>query len=319
MNLGDTMSENGNVEAFYDYLDSVATLLYDKHDKPYLKGVHQALDFLLDETLKEDFPSATMWRLKDAKETVVSLRFPKEEVRKAVQLALLKGFKHERITNSMITPDSIGMFLAYLVKKLYGTENVSTILDPLAGPGNLLATLHNHYSEDIMFYAVDSDALLCKLGRNLLDALEAQHQYFHQDTLTYKGPAVDLIVADFPVESVNRRHTYFPYQVILHHLRHLKPGGYFIAVIENDFFDQNEGPNFKKQLMEEAHLFGLVKLDEGLFENHPQSLLIMEKKTEPSEGPRQDFLLVDLPPFRDEKAFQDALFKIDEWFKNKKG
>ncbi len=312
------MSENGNVEAFFDYLDVVANTLYDKHEIPYLKGIHQALDFLLDGDVEEELPASAVQTMEDAKSQVVALRFPKEEVRKAIQLALLKGFKHERITNSMITPDSIGMFMGYLVRKLFDDEPARTIMDPLAGPGNLLATLHNHYREDSVFYAVDSDALLCKLGRNMLDALEAKHQYFHQDTLTYKGTPVDAIVTDFPVESVDRRHAYFPYQVVLHHMQHLKPGGFFLAVIENDFFDQKEGPNFKKQLMEEAHLYGLVKLDEGLFENHPQSVLILQKKNAQDEA-MKDFLLVDLPPFRDEKAFQNALAKIDEWFKNKKG
>ncbi len=313
------MAEEAAVETFFDYLDQVATKLYKSRKVPYLKGVSEALQYLLDDKTSMQLDNDTETGLQEYKLTVTEQPFDKETVRRAIQLALLKGFKHENITNSMVTPDSIGMFMAYLAKKLHPETPARSILDPLAGTGNLLATFHNHYNEESVLIGIDSDALLCRLARNMLDALEAESQIFHQDTLTYKGVPADMIVCDFPVETVDRRHAYFPYQVVLHHLQHLRPGGYFLSLVENDFFDQHEKERFKDTLLEEAHLVGLVKLDEGLFENHPQSILIMQKKIDENDKHPEDFLLVDLPPFRDEQAFPQALQKIEQWFENKRG
>ncbi len=313
------MANDKQVETFYDYVEVVADTLYREQKTPYLTSIKRALDILLDEDYGDELGKEARRRLESARNSVTDEPFARENVRKAIQLSLLKAFKHERITNAMVTPDSIGMFMAYLLKKLYDDKPATSILDPLAGTGNLLATLHNHYRDDVVYYGIDSDALLCEVARNLLDAMEADHQIFHQDTLTYQGPIVDVIVTDFPVEDVSRRHAYFPYDVILHHIQHLQPGGFFMGLIENDFFDQPEQKKFRERLLEQAHLFGLLKLDEGLFDNHPQSILLLQKKLRKDEAHREDFLIADLPPFRDEQRFQQALHKIENWFAKKRG
>lgn len=304
-------------EAFYDYLDQSAMRLYEADKTPYLEGISLALSFLLDDTISKNVTANVHQDLTAYKAAILHQSFPKESVRKAIQLALLKGFKHMEITNSMMTPDSIGMFIAYLLKKLYDNQKNLKVLDPLLGTGNLCATLHNHYADSLRFIGLDADSLLCHIARNFFDALEMKHGVYHQDTLTYQGPAVDLIVTDFPIESQSRKHSYFPYEVIMHHQASLKPYGFFLAIIENDFFEQKEAPGFKKRLLEKMHLFGLIKFDEGLFKNHPQSLLIMQKKHQASET-IDDFLLADLPPFTEQKAFQRTLDQIEEWFKKRK-
>lgn len=304
-------------EAFYDYLDQTAMRLYEADKTPYLEGLSLALSFLLDDTFSKAITPSVQTDITAYKEAILHQSFSKESVRKAIQLSLLKGFKHMEITNSMMTPDSIGMFVAYLLKKLYNNQKDLTVLDPLNGTGNLCATLHNHYADSLKFTGLDADPLLCHIARNFFDALEMKHEVFHQDTLTYEGPKVDLIVTDFPIETQNRKHSYFPYEVILHHQAFLKPYGFFLAIIENDFFDQKEAPGFKKRLLENMHLYGLIKFDEGLFKNHPQSLLIMQKKHEASET-IDDFLLADLPPFTEQKAFQRTLNQIEDWFLKRK-
>ncbi len=311
------MEKTTDVEQFYDYLDQCALALHANDKTPYLNGVALALDFLLDDALPEETPDDVVQRLREAKTQVIDQNFDKETVRKAIQLALLKGFKSLNVTNSMMTPDTIGMFMSYLLKKLYGENSTLTVFDPLVGPGNLLATINNHHREGHTFIGTDIDPLLCQLSRNVLDALDIKHQIYHQDTRTFEGLTTDLIVCDFPVEKKNRKEMYFPYQIILKHMHQLKPYGFFVAVIENDFFDQKEATDFKKKLLKTMHLYGLIKLDEGLFKNHPKSILILQKKQTESET-LSDFLLADLPSFSDETAFNKTIEKIELWFKNRK-
>ncbi|RXD25017.1 class I SAM-dependent methyltransferase, partial [Acinetobacter baumannii] len=45
------------------------------------------------------------------------LEFTQEEIRKALQLAILKGLKAERVTNAVMTPDSIALMVSYLISK----------------------------------------------------------------------------------------------------------------------------------------------------------------------------------------------------------
>ncbi len=307
-----------NIEQFYEYLDQVATRLHAMDGTPYLSGLSLALEYLLDDTLGKNVPDVVEDDIANFKSQVVGIELKKESVRKGIQIALLKGFREMNITNAMMTPDTIGMFIGYMINKLYDGATKLKVFDPLVGTGNLIATLNNHYHTSLNYVGVDADPLLSELSRNFLDALDIDHQIYHANAIEFTGGPFDLIVTDFPVESVDRKHTYFPYQMILKHLENLTPQGFFLGIVENDFFDQNEADEFKSKLSESAHLYGLIKFDESLFTSHPKSLLIMQKK-ESSEDTIDDFLLADLPPFTDEERFNQALLKIDQWFKNKKG
>ena len=311
------MNNDNSIETVYEYVDQVALNISEQTNLPYLKGVSEAIGFLIDHRLTVPVDLESEKNIEIARQSLDSVELSKETVRKGIQIALLKGFKELDITNAMMTPDSIGMFMAYLISKLYGGRKPLKVLDPLSGTGNLLATLINHYDERLDLSGIEIDPLLADLSKNLLDALDVEASIATKDTLAYHGDPVDLIVTDFPVESIDRKNAYLPYQVILHHMSHVKPGGYFVALIENNFFEQNEADTFKERLMEEAHLYGLLKLDESLFTNHHKSILILKRKTHKEET-EEKFLVVDLPPFTDETAFNRSLDKIEDWFKNRK-
>jgi site-specific DNA-methyltransferase (adenine-specific) len=310
------MEKQANTETFFDYLDAVAMALYDQDKTLYLEGVKYALEYLLDDEIKKELSDSTDTQIKQSKQDVLELSFDPETIRKAIQLALLRGFKHARITNAQMTPDTIGIFISYLIKKLYPENAPKLVLEPLIGTGNLIATLSNHYKSPFTVHGIDDDPLMCDLARNVCDSLDIDQQIFLQNTLTYQAGLYDLIVTDFPPKKIGDKLEYLPYLTIIHHLDHLKEGHFFIAVIENDFFDQKQNGVFKKLLNEKAHMFGLIKLDESLFKNHPKSILILKKKGEEDET-LDNFLLVDLPPFSDQTAFNQALGKMESWFKKK--
>ncbi len=311
------MEKKATIERFYDYLDRCAMRFYTYDKTPYLNGLSMAISYLLDDAFEKDVDAEVLVDLESFKQDITGIDFEKETIRKAIQLSLLKGFKDLNITNSMLTPDSIGMFIGYLMKKLFGSTDDLSVYDPLVGTGNLLATINNHYHEGLRYIGTDVDPLLCSLARNVLDALEINAQIYHQDNRDFAGGPFDVVVTDFPVEKKDRKHAYFPYEVILKHKDNLKDYGFFIALIENDFFDQKEAGNFKKTLQESMHLFGLIKLDEGLFKAHPKSILILQKKGHEQEK-IDTFLLADLPPFTDKERFNGALEKIEDWFNDRK-
>ncbi len=120
-----------------------------------------------------------------SKSKISSIEFSREEVRKGVQLGLLKGYKHANMSNALITPDTIGIFVGYIIEKLYKNQKLESILDPMIGSGNLVFAALNHMKKNIKIYGVDNDLLICNLSRNIADLLEYKNEIFYQDTLSY--------------------------------------------------------------------------------------------------------------------------------------
>lgn len=305
------MVKKENVEKFYDYFDFVGNLLYTNYGKTYLEGMNEAFNYLLDEELEGSYNDEHVDEIKEAKESIIDVSFQPEEVRKSVQLGLLKGYKHTYSSNALITPDTIGIFMGYLIKKLYKNRQLKTVLDPVIGSGNLVYSVLNYLGqEDIKVYGVDNDLLKCNLARNLGDLMDVENEVFYQDTLTYYDQGFDLIVADMPF-AVNQDQ-YLPYQIINHHFQSINAGGYFVGLIDNDFFEKNNSQVFREEIEKQGYIFGLIKLSETLFKATPKSILILRKGGEGIVRTK-DFLLVDLPSFNDIDNFNQIINKIDKW------
>ncbi len=302
-----------NVEMFYDYFDEVANILYHNYQKTYIEGMNEAFNYLLDGDFIGDYSPEDIEKISVLKAVVTNTKFSREEVRKSVQLGMLKGYKHSYSSNSLITPDTIGIFIGYLLKKLYKNSIIKTIFDPLVGSGNLLYTVLNHIEVDAKVFGVDNDLVKCNLARNLGDLLDYENEMFYQDTFSYYNKGFDLVLTDMPVTNET---PYMPYQVINHHIDALRDGGYFISVIENDFFEKSNSDVFKKEIDKKGYIFGLIKLSETLFKNNPKSILIIRKKGSDVVPPK-DFLLVDLPSFNELEDFNKTIKQIDIWFSSR--
>ncbi len=307
------MINKRNIEAFYDYFDEVANLLYANYKKPYIEGMNEAFNYLLDDACEGEYQSEDIDKIKELKAGVTGLEFEREEIRKSVQLGMLKGYKHTYSSNALITPDTIGIFISYLVRKLTKVQNIKSVLDPVVGSGNLVYSVLNQLDISPKVFGVDTDLVKCNLARNLGDLMEYKNEMFFQDTLSYFDQGFDLILADMPIVESDM---YLPFQIINHHFDSLTDGGYFISLIENDFFEQKGSEVFRDEIQKKGYIFGLVKLSETLFKSNPKSILILRKKDE-NVKKYEDFLLVDLPSFSDAEAFNNTINQIDTWISSR--
>jgi len=309
------MINKQHIEKFYDYFDEVSNLLYKNYQKTYLEGMNEAFNLLLDDKFNEEFRLEDIEVLRIAKSKISNIAFDKEEVRKSVQLGLLKGFKHAFMSNSLITPDTIGIFIGYIIEKLYKNQKLENILDPMIGSGNLVFTALNHMKKSLKIYGIDNNLLMCNLVRNIADLQEYKNEIFYQDTLTYFDQGFDLILTDLPI---SKDVDYFPYKAISHHIDSLINGGYLIALIENDFFEKKDIKIFQTEVDKKAYMFGLIKLSESMFKNNPKSILIIRKKLENEVSPKE-FLLIDLPSFTDTDGINNSIVRIDKYFREREG
>lgn len=309
------MKEKSKIEQFYDYFDAVAMHLYSVNEHPYLESMNLAFQYLLEDTIDFELDDEGLEILKAEKAKIIDVEFSPEDIRKSVQLGLLKGYKHMNVSNAFLTPDTIGIFISYLVKKVYD-EPINFVLDPMIGSGNLVYTVLNDIEMDASVIGVDEDPLKCEMARNLGDLMDYKNQVFLQDTMSFYGNEIDLILCDLPIQE--DKEIYAPYQIISHHLDTLASDKFMFVLIENDFFEQKQMKIFKKELDEKAHMFGLIKLSDTLFKNAEKSILILQKKVH-KEDKIKDFLLIDLPSFEDQDGMSLTIQQIETWFVNRKG
>lgn len=310
------MVDKIKIEQFYDFFDEVANILYDNKEVPYIEGMIFAFNRLLEIDDNLDIEDGLLEKIDKLVSDISEVEINSEEIRKSVQLGLLKGFKHTWSSNSEMTPDTIGLFISYLVEKLYKNIEIKNIFDPLIGTSNLITTLLNQSNRDLLVYGIDNDPMKCTLSKSILDLINYDNEIFSQDTLSFKNGSFDLIVTDMPVDDLEKDGKYFPYEVIKHHLDNLVSGGYFISVIENDFFEKENSDFFKKEIEEKAFTFGLIKLSDSMFNTNPKSILILRKKGK-DVAKENKFLLVDLPSFSDIYNLNETINSIDKWFTNR--
>jgi site-specific DNA-methyltransferase (adenine-specific) len=303
-----------NIERFYDYFDGVADLLYRSYQRPYLEGMNEAFSLLLDQRLQGSYGDEDLATIQALRDDIVDVSFEREEVRKSVQLGMLKAYKHLREPNARITPDTIGIFLAYLIRRFRFDEEVETLFDPLVGSGNLLYTVANQLDTSPVLYGVDQDRLHCDIARNVGDLLEYEANIYCQDTLTFYHTGFDVAVMDMPITSDE---PYPPYLILNHHIDSVAPGGYVFAVIENDFFTQEGGDTFRQEILSKGVIVGLLQLPMELFQSNPKSILILRRHTD-KKTTLDGFLLAEVPSFYDEDGMTRVLRQIDQWITTRK-
>ncbi len=95
----------------------------------------------------------------------------------------------------------------------------------------------------------------------------------------------------------------------------LSSEGCMIGIVGNDFFDYDKNQSFKKQLLEECSIIGLVELPDNMFVAKPKILLVIQKKVYED---KKNCFMVKLPSFTNVKEFNQSLLEIEAWFEKNK-
>jgi Type I restriction-modification system methyltransferase subunit len=303
------------LEAFYDCVDESNNVLYDAYHKSYFELIELTVQNILAGEVICDCDEETEKKLNEIYDKIANIDFTVEDVRKAMQAIILKGFKEMRMANGNTTPDTLGIFMAYLISKLCLDKKIS-ILDPLCGTGNLLHTILNHMDKDCTVYACDHDLWMTKLTKMVSDLLSIDVEIFLQDTRNLHFAELDCIVFDMPNVEKEDKQEYFPYLSILHYSKMLKDNGCMIGIVSNDFFDYDKNQAFKKELLKDCSIVGLVELPDNIFVSKPKIILVIQKRIMED---KKNCFMVKLPSFTDVKEFNQSLMEIEAWFeKNNK-
>lgn len=329
------LNKGTTVEKLFQVMDDTADTIKEELSCSYLEALAETGENLFqNKVLQAELSEITRKRIEKEYGTIKLASCQKESIRKAFQLAILKGMKEAVQPNHQMTPDSVAIFIGYLVSKFTQTKKSFALLDPAIGTGNLVTAIINQNStKQIVGYGSEIDDLLVKLAYINANLQEHSIQLFHQDSLEplYIDP-VDVVVCDLPVGyypndvgagayqlRAEEGHSYAHHLFIEQSMKHVKQGGYLFFLIPNSLFSSNLAAQLNTYIKEESHIQGLFQLPISIFKNpaSAKSIFILQKKGEGINIPKQA-LLVDLPKFSNKAAMTKIINQVDEWFKREK-
>ena len=307
-----------NFEQIFGFINGRAEELVKSQAMDYLDGLLQALEETLDGKYE--------WQVEG---------MTKEDMRKAIQIAILKGMRKSSQPNHQMTPDTLGLLVGYFVEQFFEKEMASgviSVLDPALGTGNLLMTVMNAMDGKINATGVEVDELLIRLAAATADLVEQPVTLYRQDSLEkLLVDPVDAIVCDLPVGFYPNEEVALDFELCAaeglsyaHHLfieqslNYTKEGGYAFLLVPANLFESEQAKQLHKYLKGHAWIQAVIQLPENMFSSraHEKSIVILQKQSSQLKAPRE-VLLAKVPNMSNKQALAMFFEKVQMWKENK--
>ena len=302
---------NSSMEQLFTFIDEHAKKLQTAEDLTYIEGVLETTEMWLDGEIEPDIQNVL-----------------KEDIRKAIQLSILKGMKQHVQAHHQMTPDSLGLLVGYFVDQLTKDKQHLSILDPAVGTGNLLFTVLNFLEGKATSSAVEIDDMLIRLAASTGDLLQQPVTLYRQDALQpLLIDPVDVVISDLPVGHYPDDKTASDYELkakegmsFSHHLmieqsiRHTVDGGYLVFIVPQGIFESQQAKELHAYFSNHAWIQAVIQLPVNLFKNeaHAKSILILQKKSNELKQPKQ-VLLAKVPNMSNKEAMSLFFEKVNMW------
>lgn len=287
---------------------------FTTQDMSYLEGVLATLDEAL-----------------EGKQALPIAQATKDDIRKAVQIAVLKGMRKSAQPNHQMTPDTLGFLVGYLVEQFFPQSEKITVLDLALGTGNLLFTIMNMVDR-VEATGIEIDELLIHLASATAELLEHPVTLYRQDALEKLLVApVDAVVCDLPVGYYPNEEVALDYELCApegmsyaHHLfieqamNYVKEGGYAFFLIPATLFESEQAAQLHKYIKSHAWIQAVIQLPDGMFTSraHEKSLLILQKQHAEMRAPKE-VLLAKVPSLQNKNALSLFFEKVKIWQEQK--
>lgn len=305
-------------EEIFSYINEQAEQYEKNGNNTYLEGVLETLEEVLD--VRESWPG------QDA---------TKEDIRKAIQIAILKGMRKSSQPNHQMTPDALGLLVGYFVEQFVDDQlnkGQISVLDLAAGTGNLLFTLMNMFEGKMDATGIEVDELLIRLAADTAELLEHPIELYHQDALQKMlVDPVDVVVCDLPVGYYPNEEVALEFELCAkegmsyaHHLmieqavNYTKDGGHLMFLVPAGIFESEQAKDLHKYLKKNTWIQAVIQLPENLFSSKAleKSILILQKKHPKLLAPKE-VLLAKVPTMSNKHAMSMFFEKVQMWKKNK--
>lgn len=274
--------DNKKVDLFYDLIDKACMIYYNDIKRDYLEAFISFTNALINGLDEPKLSSKAVQKLEKIINQISSQDFLNEEVRLAVELVLIKGYKHRNLLLDFLTPDGVSYIFSFIVNSIINNDqkykdlddddfDEVVVMDTVMGAGNMLNTIINNGARNITGIGIERDILLANLAKSLAEIIDNDIIVNVQDAKVKFNALADIIVGDFgETEDV--------YDIILARLDNILNNGYFAYMVNNDFFTKATN-EFKEALLKEATLMGLIVLPSNFVKKgHVGKSIIVGKK-----------------------------------------
>lgn len=323
--------EQSAIETIFEWLDQTTQLIEQHTNEPYLDSLVITMEMLFYEKTPKLADDMLTHKLNKVFEKRINLQaYDQTDVRKAIQLVILKGMKGSTQPQHLMTPETIALLVGYLAEKLYRNHQHLKLFDPVCGTANLLTTVIRNFKQPLEAFACEIDPTLIRLGVANANLQQMNIEFFHQDSLRpLLLDPVDLVVADLPVGyypddvrasqfdlKANEGHSYAHHLLIEQSMNYTKDGGYLILVVPHFLFNSDQSEQLHTYFKKNAHIVAVLQLPGSAFVSDEQakSILVLRKKGEHTDDLKQP-LLVKMPSFNHSTAMEDILGQMNEWFR----
>ena len=322
------MNDSKVVELF-NWIDETTMMVQEIQNEPFLESLTITLEALFYGDVHEDNHEHLRDNIRESLRHMNMDQYSTETIRKAIQLAILKGMKKATQHHHMMTPEAISLFIGYLAEKLTKNLQEVRIFDPASGTGNLLLIIMSQLTQPVKAYASEIDPTLLKISLLNANLQKQRVEYFHQDSLRpFLLDPVDLVVADLPVGyypdderashfelNAKEGHSYSHHLFIEQSLTYTKEGGFLIFIIPENLFQSDQADQLHPFIQKYAHIIGVIQLPDTAFaaKENKKSIFILQKKGEHTKDIKQP-LLAMLPSFNNTVAMEDILTQMNKWF-----
>lgn len=304
-------------EQIFKYVNDYAEKLVEQHEQDYLEALLQTLE----DTLDGQFD----WQVEGA---------TKEDMRKAIQIAILKGMRKSSQPNHQMTPDTLGLIVSHFVEQCFKQQLVNegiSVVDPALGTGNLLYTVMNALDGKVQATGVEVDDVLIRLAAATGDLIQQPVTLFRQDALeNLLVDPVDAVVCDLPVGYYPNEEVALEYNLCAsegmsyaHHLfieqslNYTKEGGFVFLLVPASLFESDQAKQLHQYIKGHGWIQAVIQLPENLFSSktHEKSILILQKQSEELKAPRE-VLLAKVPNMSNREALAMFFEKVRIWKEN---
>jgi len=232
--------------------------------------------------------------------------YSSEEIRRMIQFAFLKAAKEDGLqTNHQMTPDAIGLLVAYMIDQMTKKDMTLQIADFAAGSGNLLSTILlflQSAGKTAQGTAIDNDEVLVHLALQAFALEQLDVKTSLQDGLQ------DLLVD--PQDG----HSFAHHLLIEQHIRYLKEAGIGLFIVPTNLFETVEGETLLAYLQKETYVQAMLAFPRNLFKDvqFSKSLLIVQKRGKSAKQVSQ-VLLGDIPEFKNREKFRKFTLTFEKW------
>lgn len=275
------------IDLYYDLLDRAAMIIYEDLHLDYFESFLRVSKDINDRFDDTSLSEEAIKKLEEIYEVLTLETFFNEEIRLALELLVIKAFKHINFPLDLMTPDSINYLLAMIIKTKYPNQTIA-ILDTCLGTANTLNAISNNLNHESFLAGIEKNETLVKLAIANSNLQRNEVIIYYQDALAkvpFRGEVVvgDLDSYDYNLEVnlelYQKGIRYFPYLVIEARLENIIDDGYFIYVIDNDFFSKQGNEYFRSFLVNKATLVGLIVLPDSIVKKgHVGKSILIGKK-----------------------------------------